>query len=173
MQETQAWSLGWEDPLEKGNGNPLQYSCLENSMDRGVWWAMIHGVTESQTRLKGLSMHTWSYLQSDARSSVTRCSLLLLSSLISLHNTVFSPAMRRRGTLSFSSANIWQEAKLEIRICRYLWAVPPWTSHSVPLNFRIIFVLSKCHLVFRVKRVGMYEGKSGRKLICLEHLLYA
>ena len=33
-------------------GNPLQYSCLENSMDRGTWWATVHGVTKSQTRLK-------------------------------------------------------------------------------------------------------------------------
>ena len=33
----------------EGNGNPLQYSCLENSMDRGAWWAAIHGVTKSQT----------------------------------------------------------------------------------------------------------------------------
>ena len=30
-----------------GNANPLQYSCLENSMDRGVWWAVVHGVTKS------------------------------------------------------------------------------------------------------------------------------
>ena len=35
-----------------GNGNPLQYSCLENSMDRGVWWATVHGVVQSQTRLR-------------------------------------------------------------------------------------------------------------------------
>ena len=35
----------------EGTGNPLQYSCLENSMERGVWWATVHGVTESQTRL--------------------------------------------------------------------------------------------------------------------------
>ena len=35
----------------KGNGNPLQYSCLENSMDRGAWWATIHGVAKSRTRL--------------------------------------------------------------------------------------------------------------------------
>ena len=35
----------------EGNGNPLQCSCLENSMDRGVWWAIVHGVTKSQTRL--------------------------------------------------------------------------------------------------------------------------
>ena len=34
-----------------GNGNPLQYACLENSMDRGVWWATVHGVARSQTRL--------------------------------------------------------------------------------------------------------------------------
>ena len=36
---------------EEGNGSPLQYSCLENSMDRGGWWATVHGVAESQTRL--------------------------------------------------------------------------------------------------------------------------
>ena len=38
----------------EGNGNPLQYSCLENSMDRGALWATIHGVTKGQTTL---SMH--------------------------------------------------------------------------------------------------------------------
>jgi len=35
--------------LGGGNGNPLQYSCLENSMDRGAWQATVHGVTETQT----------------------------------------------------------------------------------------------------------------------------
>ena len=34
-----------------GKGNPLQYSCLENPMDRGAWQAMVHGVAKSQTRL--------------------------------------------------------------------------------------------------------------------------
>ena len=33
----------------EGNGNPLQYSCLENSMDGGTWWATVHGVTKSWT----------------------------------------------------------------------------------------------------------------------------
>ena len=37
MQETQALSLSWEDSMEKGNGYLLQFSCLENSMDRGAW----------------------------------------------------------------------------------------------------------------------------------------
>ena len=35
----------------EGNGKPLQYSCLKNSMDRGAWWATVHGVVKSQTRL--------------------------------------------------------------------------------------------------------------------------
>jgi len=34
-----------------GNGNTLQYCCLENPMDRGAWWATVHGVAKSQTRL--------------------------------------------------------------------------------------------------------------------------
>ena len=34
----------------EGNGNPLQYSCLENPMDRGAWWATVHGVTKSQAQ---------------------------------------------------------------------------------------------------------------------------
>ena len=38
----------------EGNGNPLQYSCLENLMDRGAWWATVHGVTKSWTRLSDL-----------------------------------------------------------------------------------------------------------------------
>ena len=47
MQETQ----GLERSPRERNGNSLQYSCLENSMDRGAWWAIVHGVAKSQTRL--------------------------------------------------------------------------------------------------------------------------
>ena len=40
-----------------GNGHPLQYSCLENPMDRGAWWASVHGVAQRQTRLSTHSTH--------------------------------------------------------------------------------------------------------------------
>jgi len=40
MPEMKVLSLGWEDPPGEGNGNPLQYSCLGNPMDRGTWWAV-------------------------------------------------------------------------------------------------------------------------------------
>ena len=40
---------------EGEHGNTLQYSCLENLMDRGAWWAPVHGVTKSHTQLKQLS----------------------------------------------------------------------------------------------------------------------
>ena len=43
MQETWVRSLDWEDHPGEGNGNPLQHPCLENSMDRGAWWATVHG----------------------------------------------------------------------------------------------------------------------------------
>ena len=41
----------------EGHGNPIQYSCLENPMDRGAWWATVHRVTKNQTELKQLSIH--------------------------------------------------------------------------------------------------------------------
>ena len=44
-------SLGWEDSPGEGNGNPLQYSCLENPMDRGAWRATVNGITKSGTWL--------------------------------------------------------------------------------------------------------------------------
>ena len=40
---------GWGRSPGEGGGNPLQYSCLENPMDRGAWWAAVHGVTKSRT----------------------------------------------------------------------------------------------------------------------------
>ena len=48
MQETRV-RVEWKRSPGEGHGNPLQYSCLENSMDRGAWQAKVHGVTELNT----------------------------------------------------------------------------------------------------------------------------
>ena len=50
-QETQVRTPGQEDPLVEENGNPLQYFCLKNPMDRGTWWATVHTVAKNQIQL--------------------------------------------------------------------------------------------------------------------------
>ena len=53
---------GWERSPAEGNGNPLQYSCLENPMDREAWWATVHGVMKGWTRLGNFTFfhfQTW------------------------------------------------------------------------------------------------------------------
>ena len=62
----QVRSLSREGSPGEGNGNPLQYSCLETPMDRGAWQALVHRVTKSQTQLKELSMQA----RGDALESV-------------------------------------------------------------------------------------------------------
>ena len=59
IQETQVWSLGLEDALEKEQLPILQYSYLENSMDRGAWQATVHGRAKSWTRLS--NFHFFSF----------------------------------------------------------------------------------------------------------------
>ena len=49
MQETWVRFLAWEDPLEEGMGKPLQYSCLDNPMDKGAWQATVRGIVKSWT----------------------------------------------------------------------------------------------------------------------------
>ena len=46
---------GWGRSPGEGNGNPLQYSCLENLMDGEAWWATVHGVTKSRTQLSNFT----------------------------------------------------------------------------------------------------------------------
>ena len=51
------------------HGNPLQYSCLENPMNRGAWRATVHSITRSGTRLKGLSTHIHVYIHKEGHCS--------------------------------------------------------------------------------------------------------
>ena len=54
-QEMRVQFLGWKDTLEAGMSNPLQYSCVENLMNRGAWQATVHGISNGWTPLKRLS----------------------------------------------------------------------------------------------------------------------
>ena len=87
------------------NDNPLQYSCLENSTDRGAWWATGHGVTKSQTRLRDqhLIQNWWLIkLIIDTQGFVMVCSLLSFWLEI-LHDTFFKRFASRRGKVLISS----------------------------------------------------------------------
>ena len=70
-QEKWVQSLGWEDPLGGRNGNPLQYSCLENFMDRGAWQATVCGKELDMTEHARIT-----YLASK-NSLVSECSFLI------------------------------------------------------------------------------------------------
>ena len=56
--------------LGEGNGNPFQYSCLKYSMDRGDWWAIVHGVAKSQTQLSNqyFDFHSQASLQFNVKT---------------------------------------------------------------------------------------------------------
>ena len=57
-------------PPGEGNGNPLQYSCLENSMDGGAWQATVHGVAKSQTWLNDFTF-TFTFIETESMLVVT------------------------------------------------------------------------------------------------------
>ena len=62
---------------KEGHGNPLQYSCLENHMDRGIWQATVHGIAQSQTWLKQISSSSrYSHTIESAISILPHASLL-------------------------------------------------------------------------------------------------
>ena len=58
-EKTSWWCSG---VIGEGNGNPLQYSCLENPMGRGAWWAAVHGVAKSQTRLSDWATSLFTFM---------------------------------------------------------------------------------------------------------------
>ena len=58
------------------NGNPLQHSCLENPMDRGAWWAAVHGVAKSHTRLSDFTFHFSVACIGEGNGNPVQCSCL-------------------------------------------------------------------------------------------------
>ena len=65
-----------------GQGNPLQYSCLEKPMDRGAWWATVHGIMKSLTQVKRVSTHTRSWKLTSPEA--THCWTTLYETMLDL-----------------------------------------------------------------------------------------
>ena len=105
----------------QGNVNPLQYSCLENSMDSGAWWAAVHGIPQSWTRLKRLSMH--------ARIGEGNGNPLQYSCL-------GNPGMEEPGGLSMGSHRVrheHQQKQQHLALSMIQWILEIWSL--VPLPF--------------------------------------
>ena len=69
----------------EGNGYPLQYSCLENSMDRGAWWATVHGVAKSDMIERLTILHIFKCFPYKIKTF--KYSYLVIAGLMILHNT--------------------------------------------------------------------------------------
>ena len=80
----------------EGNGTPLQYSCLENPMDGGAWWATVHGVAKSRTRLSDFTF-TFHFHA--------------LGKEMATHSSV--PAWRIPGTGSLVGCHLWGRTELD------------------------------------------------------------
>ena len=98
MQETQAHSLGWEDPLEKGMANH-SYSCLEIRMYRGAWWATVHAAVKKSDMTEQLTL---SHSRSLARTPGVFPTLI--STLETLYGNFENPQLRREN-LAFSDGS--------------------------------------------------------------------
>ena len=115
----------------EGLGHPLQYSCLENPKDRGAWWAILHRVTKSLTRLKRLSTHACNWLFQNQTNYVSH----VLSSFQSLsHVQLFATPWTAAHQASLSSTNSQSLPKL-MSIGR--WWHPTISSSVIPFSSRL------------------------------------
>ena len=123
----------------EGNGNPLQYSCLENSVDRGAWQATGHGVAKSQTRY--IRTEAYSVTTLEARSPKSRCP----------RGQAPSEGRRRESFLAFSSfrcswpclgfLGCWQHHS-SLRLLRHIASSLCVSVSRFPLSYKDI-----CHWI--------------------------
>ena len=109
----------------EGNGTPLQYSCLENPMDRGAWWATIHGVAKSQTWLSDFTFTGDLCTMRREEEGV----LISTQSKICINFTISSP-------YSQSTVRKWGEMKVS-QLCQTLCNPMDYTVHGI-LHARIL-----------------------------------
>ena len=151
-------SSGW------GNGSPLQYSCLDNPMDRGAWWATVHRVTKSQTRTtKWLNMHPTHRLVRPRDTQATCFNSTLKYCLC--HRLVTTTGVRE--SLVLPGIVAVTEAQAE-SCCRWPWV--RWAGSSNRRRIECSFTRASGHVHFsmmpwkiRGKWVGLVFGKQTKK----------
>ena len=122
---------GWGRPPGEGNGNPLQYSSLENAMDRGTWWATVHGVAESQTWLTTtFTFHFPVNSPAAAAKSLQSCPTLCDPRDGSPPGSpvpgILQARTLERVAIAFSNACKW---KVKVKsLSRVLLLATPWTT---------------------------------------------
>ena len=125
-----------EGSPREGNGNPLQYSCLENPMDRGVWWATVHGVSKSQTPLKRQSR---SCKQRWNRINVIEVILLKFKNikiyLDYFTQVVMVPKKKKKKCASLGSLCIRETGFLIFPWDLYSWAMSVFPDRMSSLTF--------------------------------------
>ena len=95
-----------------GNGNPLQYSCLENSMDRGAWWATVHGVTKRQATLSDFTFSLFSFSLRNVLIGVTNCMVT-----VSISQVRAASLEKYQNARSFlTCCNLMQKKEKEIKL---------------------------------------------------------
>ena len=133
MWETRVWSLGWEDPLEKGMATHSNILAWRIPIDRGAWQATVHGVTKSRTRLSTcIYFYFWSiflkwHLQA-YKIHVFSFRLFLQQRIIS-HSLLYLPcglavALRHSRTRAIATTSVWNisgwRGRGERRICKVM-----------------------------------------------------
>ena len=174
MQETQERlrCLCQDDSPGEGNGNWIQYSCLENSMDRGAWWATVHGVTKSQQNW--VTEHQTLYFPLTS-SCITQ---LLINHKISLKSTYFQ--------ISFLNSPLTQEVASHVLGFLILSFLALWLiNYFVKCYFcffswdHVDFFLAFCSCRILLWSVFMclslslhFENKSSLVIVCIVPLMY-
>ena len=121
--------------FREGNGNPFWYSCLENPMDAGAWWAAVHGVTKSRIWLSNFTFHFHA-----------------LEKGMATHSSVLAWRIQRTaepgGLPSVGSHRVGHDLRdlaVAVEVC-----------FSQPNNYNIIFLFrEKCHYVFWEEEIGL------------------
>ena len=104
----------------EGNGNSLQYSCLENPRDRGAWWAAIYGIAQSQTQLKGLSS---SSRYADDTTLITESEEELKSLLMKVKEDSFKLNTQKTKIMASGPITSWQiDGETLETVADFFWA---------------------------------------------------